>query len=124
MKLSEFILAYRESHGLSQRQFAIQCGLSNGYISILEKGINPGTQKPVAPTLPQLKKLADGMGITLTALFENVDDMPVDIGLPGTIQSGPANLPLSPESQKIAAAYDKATAKEQQLVRLTLSDYL
>lgn len=33
-------------------------------------------------------------------------------------------LVLSPEAQKIAAAYDKATAKEQQLVRLALSDYL
>lgn len=81
MKLGDLIREYRESHDLSQRQFAILCDLSNGYISILEKGINPSTGKPVTPTLPQLKKLADGMNMTLTELFDKVDDMPIDIGL-------------------------------------------
>lgn len=41
MTLRDLISAYRKDHGLSQRQFANQCGLSNGYISMLEKGINP-----------------------------------------------------------------------------------
>lgn len=81
MTLGDLIRAYRESHDLSQRQFAVQCDLSNGYISILEKGINPNTGKPVIPTLPQLKKLADGMGLTLTELFEQSDDMPVALSL-------------------------------------------
>ena len=79
MLLGDLIRDYRDSHGLSQRQFASQCNLSNGYISILEKGLNPSTGKPVTPTLPQLKKLADGMGMTLTELFEKADDMPVDL---------------------------------------------
>lgn len=81
MKLGDLIREYRNAHGLSQRQFATQCDLSNGYISILEKGINPSTGKPVTPTLPQLKKLATGMAITLSDLFEQVDDMPIDLGL-------------------------------------------
>lgn len=80
MKLGDLIRSYRDTHGLSQRQFANQCDLSNGYISILEKGLNPSTGKPVTPTLPQMKKLADGMAITLSELFEKVDDMPIDIG--------------------------------------------
>lgn len=80
MKLGDLIRSYRDIHGLSQRQFANQCDLSNGYISILEKGINPSTGKPVTPTLPQMKKLADGMAITLSELFEKVDDMPIDVG--------------------------------------------
>ena len=33
-------------------------------------------------------------------------------------------LEISPEAQKIAKAYDKATSKEQHMVRLTLSEYL
>lgn len=81
MKLGDLIREYRDSHGLSQRQFANQCDLSNGYISILEKGMNPSTGKPVTPTIPQLKKLADGMAMTLSELFEQVDDMPVDLGI-------------------------------------------
>lgn len=92
MILGDLIRDYRDSHGLSQRQFANQCDLSNGYISILEKGINPSTGKPVTPTLPQLKKLADGMGITLSELFEKADDMPIDI---------PSNLLPMPEMRKI-----------------------
>lgn len=79
MKLGELISQFRHSHDLSQRQFANLCNLSNGYISILEKGINPNTGKPVTPTLPQLKKLADGMHISLSELFDKVEDMPIDI---------------------------------------------
>ena len=92
MKLGDLIREYREAHDLSQRQFANQCDLSNGYISILEKGINPSTGKPVTPTLPQLKKLADGMRITLSELFERADDMPIDIG---------TNILPMPEMRKV-----------------------
>ena len=79
MTLSELIRSYRSEHKLSQRQFALQCDLSNGYISFLEKGMNPQTKQPITPTLPALKKLADGMGITLNDLFSIVDDMPVEL---------------------------------------------
>ena len=92
MKLGDLIRSYRESHDISQRQFALRCDLSNGYISILERGINPNTQKPVTPTIPQLKKLADGMGITLSELFDSVDDMPIDFG---------SNIIPLPEMHKI-----------------------
>lgn len=80
MKLGDLIREYRLEHDCSQRQLAIACGLSNGYISILEKGINPNTGRPVTPTIPQLKKLSSGMGMTLMELLDKVDDMPIDIG--------------------------------------------
>ena len=79
MKLGDLIASYRTDHGLSQRQFANICGLSNGYISMLEKGRNPATNKPVTPTIPQLKKLANGMAMTLMDLLDQVDDMPIDV---------------------------------------------
>ena len=37
MTLKDLVIKYRADNGLSQRQFALQCGLSNGYISMLEK---------------------------------------------------------------------------------------
>jgi len=92
MKLGDLLRSYRNSHDLSQRQFALRCDLSNGYISILEKGINPNTQRPVTPTIPQLKKLADGMDMSLSELFERVDDMPIDFG---------SNIIPLPEMRKI-----------------------
>lgn len=79
MKLGDLIREYRETHDLSQRQFADCCGLSNGYISMLERGVNPNTQKPITPTIPQLKKLATGMGMTVSEMIEKVDDMPVEL---------------------------------------------
>lgn len=79
MKLGDLIVLYRADHSLSQRQFANVCGLSNGYISMLEKGKNPATNKPVTPTIPQLKKLSIGMGMTLMELLDQVDDMPIDM---------------------------------------------
>ena len=81
MTLKDLIIEYRNDHGLSQRQFATACGLSNGYISMLEKEMNPNTKLPVTPTLPKVKQLASGMGMSLTDLLVKVDDMPVELVL-------------------------------------------
>lgn len=79
MTLSEYIIAFRTEKNISQRKFAENCELSNGYISMLEKGKNPNTDLPITPTLPQLKKLAKGMGVSVNELFTLVDD--IDISL-------------------------------------------
>lgn len=81
MKLSELIGEYRRKHGLSQRQMAARCGLSTGYISLIEKEINPQTGKAMVPSLVVLNKLANGMGLTLDKLLSMCDDMPVDISI-------------------------------------------
>lgn len=79
MKLGELIYNYRVAHDLSQRQFANLCGLSNGYISMLERGFNPNTKKPITPTMIQIKKLSDCMGMSVSELFSQIDDMPVSL---------------------------------------------
>lgn len=91
MTLGDLIQKYRAEHGISQRQFATACDLSNGYISMLERGENPKTKMPVTPTLPAMRKIAQGMGMTLTELFVNVDDMPVDLLAEGMEKSAPTN---------------------------------
>ena len=116
MTLGQFIIAYRDKHDLSQRRFATLCGVSNGYISLLEKGFNPKTNGPITPTLLQLRKLASGMGMSVSALVEAVDDMPVDLsalnndGTPvvpeydeGTKRLIDAIVALSPEKKKALA---------------------
>lgn len=79
MTLSDFVKEYRKEHDLSQRQFAAICGLSNGYISMLEKNMNPKTGLRLTPSLPALKKISDGMGISLADMLTTVDDMPVEL---------------------------------------------
>ena len=80
MTLGECIKEYRDSHYMSQRQFAEECGLSNAYISILEKNINPKTGEAPVPTYGVYKKVADAMGISAQELMERATDSFVSIG--------------------------------------------
>ena len=120
MKIGDLIQKYRAEHDMSQRQFATMCGLSNGYISMLEKGKNPKTGQPVTPTLPKLKALADCMGMSLMEIFELVD-MEELANYSGNKMSAPASgdgqigsldmeiasliLQLSPEKKREAVNY-------------------
>lgn len=88
MNLAEIIINYRNEHSLSQRQFAAQCGLSNGYISMLEKGLNPKTKTPITPTLPILRKIAHGIGVSIDELLTVADDLDIDISKAAPAVSG------------------------------------
>lgn len=70
--LADIIVQYRTDHDLSQRQFSAYCGISNGYIAMIERGMNPKTGKPVVPTIPSLIKIASGMGMALSDLLHAV----------------------------------------------------
>ena len=112
MTLSDFIQQYRREHGLSQRQLAITCSLSNGYISMLEKNLNPKTGLPLTPTLPVLKKLADGMGMELGDLLSSVDDMPIEV----------ENVKIGPNSSAGTEAMDDIDLKIMELLVLLSPD--
>lgn len=73
MTLGAMILQYRTEHKLSQRQFAMKCGLSNGYIAMIERNMNPSTGKPIVPGLDQIKAIANAMGMTADTLIRSVD---------------------------------------------------
>lgn len=79
MKIGEIIKNYRIANDLSQRTFAKKCGVSFGYISMLESGKSPRSGKPLVPALTVLNKLAIGMGITIDQLIEQADDMDISL---------------------------------------------
>jgi transcriptional regulator with XRE-family HTH domain len=54
------------------------CGLSNAYISMLEKGVNPSTGEPALPSMNAYLQISQAMGVSLQTLMEAVDDT-VDI---------------------------------------------
>ena len=104
MKLSELIIAYRYEHSLSQRQLAARCNLSTGYISLIEKEVNPQTGKRMVPTLGVLNKLAVGMGMTIDELLSACDDMEVSLSdKPESFSSVgvPDNIIPMPEMKQI-----------------------
>ncbi len=86
MTLGELIKDHREKNRLSQRKFALRCGLSNGYISMLEDGKNPKTGKPLVPKIDKIMMIADGMGYTLTELLRLIDDMDIDVSALGDLR--------------------------------------
>ena len=77
MTLVEIIIKYRTEHNLSQRAFAERCGVSNGYISMLEMNRNPSIEAPITPTLPTLRQIAKGLNMSLDELLALADDMEI-----------------------------------------------
>ena len=81
MTLGEIIKEFRESKTpeMSQRDFSKLTGLSNSYISMLEKNENRKNGQPIKPTLETLKVVADVIGISLDGILRKLDDIDIDI---------------------------------------------
>jgi len=73
MLLGELIKNYRFRNDLSQREFANKCGLSNGFISMIENNRNPKTGKPISVSLINLVKLSTAMNIAPDVLLDMAD---------------------------------------------------
>ena len=114
MTLGEYVLNYRTSHGLSQRQFASMCGLSYGYISMLEKGVNNSTGAPIVPTLQTMRSLAGAMGTTIHKIATEVDDLYLDMDAEEKQPS--VSEGLSEEESILIAAFRALPPDERQHV--------
>ena len=123
MTLKEYVIEYRKSHKISQRKFAAMCDLSNGFISMLEKGDNHHTQKPITPSLPTLKKLATGMGISLDELLSVTDDIQLNLTA-FDLEDSSTMESFSDKEIQLIEAYRKATPTDQQIVELALQKYM
>ncbi len=58
------IRAVRKMHGLSQRRLAERAGVTNGTISLIE-------QNKISPSVGSLKKVLDGIPMSLADFFSN-----------------------------------------------------
>lgn len=114
MTLSEYIKAYRDAHDLSQRQFASICGVSNGYVSMLESGKNPKTGDPITPSPQTIYTIAKGMGLTMQELLTEVDDLYLD--LTGNEKQPPDVEGLSELSMQIARIVDRLPEESRRLL--------
>lgn len=74
MTLGDIIKKYRKENNISMSEFASNCSLSKGYISMLENNVNPRNNKPISPTLPSIAKVASGMGLELDTLLKMMDN--------------------------------------------------
>ena len=118
MTLGEYIKQYRAEHDLSQRQFANLCGISNGYISMLEKGMNTSTGQPIIPTIQTMRQIANAMGLTIHKVLSEVDDIVLDIGADPNEndKQPPVTEGLSDLAIQIARLVDRLPPESQELV--------
>jgi transcriptional regulator with XRE-family HTH domain len=83
MTLGEIIAAYLDETGMSVREFARRCGsVSYGYISMLIRGENPKTGKPIRPNIDKVQAIASGLGISLDELLRRADDFEIELNPP------------------------------------------
>jgi len=73
MTLGEYIMSYRSMHGMSQRKFAALSGLTNTYISNLERGIN-SNGSITTPSLETYQAVAKATGCEAADLIALLDD--------------------------------------------------
>nr|DAU57678.1 MAG TPA: helix-turn-helix domain protein [Caudoviricetes sp.] len=80
MTLGDIVKNYRTEHGLSLREFSRISGVSNGYISMLEKNEHPKTKKPIVPSIEKMRCIANAMGMSFDSLLDMIDsNQPISI---------------------------------------------
>ena len=75
MKLGDKIKQFRIEKKLTMQQLADLSGKSKGYISLLEKGINPQTRKPIEPSLEAIQSIAKALNVDLEDLISDTEDV-------------------------------------------------
>lgn len=105
MTIGEMIYNYRYRTGLSQREFARKCGLSNATISMYEKnGLNPRTGKPFKIEYVTYLQLANAMNMDIDDMFEKLgDDALVGLMPNSVIQLARTDIRKVPVIGKVAA---------------------
>lgn len=85
--IGEMIKKYRQEHGMSMEEFASRCGLSKAYISLIERGKNTRSDKPIVPSIDTVKAIADVLGVDLNVLLRSMGyDAPMNTVI--TIEPG------------------------------------
>lgn len=95
MKIGQWIKQYRNERGMSMQEFADACGFSKAYIGLLEKGINPKTNKPMSPTMKAFRKIAAAVNLDVNDLLAALDG-----SQPITVKVAKLPPPPVPEEEK------------------------
>ena len=101
MEIGLLIKQYRHENNLTLREFASICGTSHSYIAMLESGKNSKTGEPIVPSITMLKKIAQGMNLSVNSLIDSCDDIPVTLNDVPTIENTPEESKLSEGRQKL-----------------------
>lgn len=126
MHLGEIIKEFRNANKLSMDKFAEMANVSKSYISVLERNKRPDTEKPVIPSIPVIKNVAEAMGMSFDDLFNMLEDNQVVSVVDDSIVNKISNivLKLSNDRQRKVYNYAENLIQEQEGVQETNIVYL
>ena len=125
MNLGEIIKKFRDDNELSMDKFAKMSGLSKAYISVLEKNKRPKTGKPVTPSIPVIKNVAEAMNMSFDELFNMLEDNQIiSIGTDDIVKKiNDVSIQLNADRQTKVYNYAEQQLDEQNKV-VNFSDYI
>lgn len=115
MELGKKIKMLRTERKMTMQELADASDLSKGYISMLEKGRNPQTKKPIVPSLNTVSNISEALGLSIEQLLEGVNS---DVELPEISvisQINKVTSQLTPPRQQKVYHYAEEQLDEQQL---------
>lgn len=112
MHLGEIIKEYRDKNKLSMDKFAKMANVSKAYISVLERNKRPKTGKPVIPSIPVIKNVAEAMNMSFDDLFNMLEDNQLISLTDDTLISKITDIATQLTSQRQECVYNYA---EEQL---------
>lgn len=74
MTLGDIIKKYRTENGVSMEYVANLCGITKGYVAMLERNVNSKTGRPVKPTIETIAKVCNGLHLDINTVFDSLDD--------------------------------------------------
>lgn len=115
MHLGEIIKEFRAANKLSMAKFAEMANVSKAYISVLERNKRPDTEKPVIPSIPVIKNVAEAMGMSFDDLFNMLEDNQVVSVVDDSVINKISNIvyKLSNDRQRKVYNYAENLIKEQ-----------
>lgn len=117
MRLGEWIKKYRETNNMSLQDMADMCGFSKSYVHMLEKGVNPTTNRVVSPTVMTLQKIANATGQDVDSFLKNIDD-----DQPVTVK--PSEFEIDADEKEFLQKYRKLNVPNKQSLMNVMSAFL
>ena len=116
MHLGEIIKEFRAANKLSMAKFAEMANVSKAYISVLERNKRPDTEKPVIPSIPVIKNVAEAMGMSFDDLLIMIEDNQVVSVVDDSVVNKISNIvyKLSNDRQRKVYNYADDLMKEQE----------
>lgn len=72
--LGDIIKKYRTDTSSTLADVATLCGITKGYVAMLEKNVNSKTGRPVKPTIETILKVCAGLHLDIEQVFEDLYD--------------------------------------------------